>query len=232
MQFPLKSLLKLTLLKLQLHSLAIQLRETPKPVAGKCTPFVAVNFLSTNFGLQNFSTMNPALDSLLNSIFFTIPSVVVFITAYFLLKEFFFQENKKREVDIRLEKVRISLPLRIQAYERIIMFLERISPANLVMRLHQPNLSAEEFQKMLVQNIRDEYTHNLSQQLFISSTAWEMVKTAREEMIRQINIAASELKEDATSVDLSNNLLSMSMDKFATRKALEMIKDEARNNFA
>ncbi|HAJ98891.1 MAG TPA: hypothetical protein DCM62_02580 [Bacteroidales bacterium] len=176
--------------------------------------------------------MNPALDSLLNSIFFTIPSVVVFITAYFLLKEFFFQENKKREVDIRLEKVRISLPLRIQAYERIIMFLERISPANLVMRLHQPNLSAEEFQKMLVQNIRDEYTHNLSQQLFISSTAWEMVKTAREEMIRQINIAASELKEDATSVDLSNNLLSMSMDKFATRKALEMIKDEARNNFA
>jgi len=176
--------------------------------------------------------MNLALESLLNSIFYTIPSMVVFLTAYFLLKEFFFQENKKREVDIRLEKVRISLPLRIQAYERIIMFLERISPSNLVMRVHQQGMSALEFQKVLIQNIRDEYTHNLSQQLFVSSTAWEMVKTAREEMIRQINVSVSQLAEDATSVDLSNSLLGMSIEKFPTKKALDYVKEEARQNFS
>jgi hypothetical protein len=161
----------------------------------------------------------------------TIPAVVVFITAYFLLKEFFLQESKKRELDVKLEKVRITMPLRLQAYERIILLLERISPANLVMRVHQQGMSSAEFQKVLVQTIRDEYTHNLSQQLYVSSKAWDLVKTAREEMIRQINTSAAQLGEEATSIDLSNKLLEMSMEKMATRKAIDFLKEEARQNF-
>lgn len=171
------------------------------------------------------------MTELVNMIRYTVPAVVVFITAYFLLKEFFHQEGKKRELDIRLEKVRISMPIRLQAYERIILFLERISPSNLVMRVHQPGLGNAEFQKMLVQTIRDEYTHNLSQQLYVSPQAWEMVKTAREEMIRQINTAAAQLDEKSTSYDLSNKLLEMSMEKLATKRALDFLKDEARQNF-
>jgi hypothetical protein len=162
---------------------------------------------------------------------YTIPAVIVFLAAYFLLKEFFFQESKKREIDIKLEKIKLSLPIRLQAYERIILFLERISPANLVMRVHKPGLSAADFQKTLVQTIRDEYTHNLSQQLYVSPKVWEMVKSAREEMIRQINTSAAQLTEEATSTDLSNKLLEMSMEKLATKKALDFLKDEARQNF-
>jgi len=162
---------------------------------------------------------------------YTVPAMVVFFAAYFLLKEFFLQESKKREIDIKLEKVRITMPIRLQAYERIILFLERISPSNLVMRVHQLGYSSAEFQKVLVQTIRDEYSHNLSQQLYVSAKAWEMVKTAREEMIRQINTSAAQLPSEATSTDLSNKLLEMSMEKLATRKALDFLKDEARQNF-
>lgn len=162
---------------------------------------------------------------------YTIPAVVVFFTAYFLLKEFFLQESKRREIDIKLEKIRIAMPLRMQAYERIILFLERISPSNLVMRVHKQGMSSAEFQKVLVQTIRDEYTHNLSQQLYVSSKAWELLKTAREEMIRQINTSAAQLGEEATSIDLSNKLLEMSMEKMATKKALDFLKEEARQNF-
>lgn len=171
------------------------------------------------------------MNEIFEVIMYTLPAVVVFLAAYFLLKEFFFQESKKREIDIKLEKVRISMPIRLQAYERIILFLERISPSNLVMRVHQPGLSSAEFQKVLIQTIRDEYTHNLSQQLYLSPKAWELVKTAREEMIRQINTSAAQLAPEATSTDLSNKLLEMSIEKLATQNALDFIKDEARKNF-
>lgn len=171
------------------------------------------------------------MSEVVNVIRYTMPAVIVFITAYFLLKEFFYQESKKRELDVKLEKVKITLPVRLQAYERIILFLERISPTNLVMRVHQQGMSSAEFQKVLVQTIRDEYTHNLSQQLYVSSKAWDLVKTAREEMIRQINTSAAQLDEKATSIDLSNKLLEMSMEKMATKKALDFLKEEARQNY-
>ncbi|HSV87250.1 MAG TPA: hypothetical protein VLH61_01255 [Bacteroidales bacterium] len=175
--------------------------------------------------------MANAFETLVNSVFYTIPALIVFLTAYFLLKEFFVNENKRREVDFRLEKLRVTLPLRLQAYERIILLLERISPANLVMRVHQSGMSASEFQRLLVQTIRDEYNHNLSQQLFVSSGVWEMVKSAREEMIRQVNISATQLDESASSVELSNKLLEMSVDKMATRRAIDFLKEEVRRNF-
>jgi len=175
--------------------------------------------------------MGNLLESLINSVFYTIPALVVFLTAYFLLKEFFVHENKRRDVDFRLEKLRTTLPLRLQAYERIIMLLERISPANLVMRLHQQGMNASEFQKLLVQTIRDEFNHNLSQQLFVSKGAWELVKAAKEEMIRQINISATQISDNASSVELSNKLLEMSVEKMATRRAIDFLKEELKTNF-
>lgn len=159
------------------------------------------------------------------------PSLVVFLTAYFLMKEFFDQENKKRQGAIQQEKVKITLPLRLQAYERIILFLERISPQHLVTRVFKPGLSVQAFQQLLVQSIREEYAHNISQQLYVSASAWEQVKTAQEEMIRQINTAAAQLDAQEAATGLSNKLLSMSVEKMATRKAMDFLKNEARNNF-
>lgn len=168
---------------------------------------------------------------LIEALKYTIPSVVVFFTAWFLLKEFFNNEGKKRQGDVLIEKVKISLPLRLQAYERIILLLERISPQNLVMRIYRPELSVQVFQQQLVQAVRDEFSHNLSQQLYVSVAAWDLVKNAREEMVRQINTAAAQLDPQDSATELSNKLLSMSVEKMATLKALEFLKNEARKNF-
>ena len=81
---------------------------------------------------------------------------------------------------------------------------------------------------MLIKTIRDEYDHNLSQQLYVSHEAWELVKSAKEEMVRQINISAAKQDENAPAAELSKSLLEMSIDKLATRKALNYIKTEAR----
>jgi len=162
---------------------------------------------------------------------YVLPAVIVFLTAWYILKEFFKQEDKKRQLRLLEEKQKLSLPVRLQAYERIVLFLERISPGNLVMRVHKPEMKVKQFQQMLIKTIRDEYDHNLSQQLYVSYEAWELVKSAKEEMVRQINISAAKLDENSPAAELSKSLLEMSIDKLATRKALNYIKTEARKTF-
>ncbi len=162
---------------------------------------------------------------------YVLPAVIVFLTAWYILKEFFKQEDKKRQLRLLEEKQKLSLPVRLQAYERIVLFLERISPGNLVMRVHKPEMKVKQFQQMLIKAIRDEYDHNLSQQLYVSYEAWELVKSAKEEMVRQINISAAKLDENSPAAELSKSLLEMSIDKLATRKALNYIKTEARKTF-
>ncbi len=162
---------------------------------------------------------------------YTIPSIVVFVTAWFLLKEFFQQENKRRHADLMSDRMRISMPLRLQAYERLVLFLERISPNNLIMRVYRPELTAGELQKQLIKSVRDEYTHNLSQQLYISPQAWDLINRAYEETMGQINSLASSLKEGAGATDLSQKILETDLEKSATREALDFLKSEARRSF-
>ncbi len=162
---------------------------------------------------------------------YTIPSVVVFITAWFLLKEFFQQENRRRHADLMSDRMRISMPLRLQAYERLVLFLERISPNNLIMRVYRPEWTAGELQKQLIKSIRDEYTHNLSQQLYISPRAWELINQAYEETMGQINSLASSLEEGASGTELSQKLLETDLEKSATKTAMDFLKNEARKSF-
>ncbi len=162
---------------------------------------------------------------------YAIPSLVVFITAWFILKEFFQQENKRRHADLMSDRMRISLPLRLQAYERLILLLERISPNNLIMRVYRPEWSARELHKNLTRGIRDEYTHNLSQQIYVSPKAWELINQAYEETMGQINALASEMKEDATASDFSQKILETDLERSATKAAMDFLKSEARKSF-
>ena len=140
-------------------------------------------------------------------------------------------ETNRRRMEALSERVRISLPLRLQAYERIVLLLERISAGNLLPRLYQPELTAAEFQRLLVQAVRDEYNHNLSQQLYVSRQAWDLVKSAREEVIRQINTASAQVDSQASAADLSNKMLEFSVEKSATGRALDFLKAEAAKVF-
>lgn len=167
------------------------------------------------------------MESILETIQYTIPSLVVFLAVYFLLKEFFRNERVKRNQELTVERVKISLPLRLQAYERIILLLERISPQNLVMRLHSNEMDGAGLHRLIVQTVREEYNHNLSQQLYVSVQAWEMVKKAKEEVIRLINTTVAQAEEAATSTDLGNRLLEISADNLIIRKALDFLKAEA-----
>ena len=164
---------------------------------------------------------------------YTVPSLVVLAAAYYLLKMFLDKESEKNQVQMRLDVQKISLPVRMQAYERLVLLLERIEPAGLLVRTNLPGMTASQLQSALVLSIRSEFEHNLSQQLYVSTKVWEMVRNAREETIKRINTAAMKIPADATSADLASLILINDIDaeQSAVKGALDLLKMEARSNF-
>lgn len=175
---------------------------------------------------------------------YTIPSIVVFITAYFLLKLHLNaqEEINKRELKTQLDELRIQIkqedkkyltPIRLQAYERMVLFLERISPQSLVFRVQNPTQKVFQLQSALLKAIRNEYEHNLAQQLYISKESWAMLRAAKEDMVKLINTAASNLKPDELGIELSKNIFEASMgnEKLNTERAIELLKKDIHKLF-
>ncbi len=163
---------------------------------------------------------------------YILPSVVVFLTAFYILKAFFEQEQKRQETSLKMGIQEKTLPVQIQAYERLVLLLERMQAANLVLRSGSA-ANVQQMQAMLVQNIRDEFDHNLSQQLYVSFQAWEMVCVAKEDTLKLISTAASQLPENAQIADLAGAILSLSLnpEKTAVQMATDFLKKEARMKF-
>lgn len=126
----------------------------------------------------------------------------------------FWKERKKASkgtTSAEKEKPAGSLPLQLQAYERLILFSERISLPNLISRTNQPGLTARDLQIMLTQSIKQEFEHNVTQQIYVTPEAWDAVRNLKEQNIHVINQVASFLPPDASGTDLSKYLLEMLM---------------------
>jgi hypothetical protein len=164
---------------------------------------------------------------------YILPSLVVLATMIYLVKSYLKLEENKKELQVKLETLNATLPVRMQAYERLVLLLERLQPAGLLLRINQPGMNATSMHTALLQAIRDEFDHNLSQQLYVSSQAWDLVKKSREESNQLINTAASQVSPDATSAELAQQILVRDIDSLnsTTDQAIEFLKKEARVNF-
>ena len=100
-----------------------------------------------------------------------------------------------------------SKPLKLQAYERLVILCERITLSNLISRVNQPNLSAREMQYMLLENIKQEFEYNASQQIYVSQKAWEAVRNLRDQNLLIINSIAKTLGPDANAGELNRGIL-------------------------
>ena len=135
-----------------------------------------------------------------------IPALLVLYAMYLTLKNILEKDIEKKEVEFKIKNYETLLPMRLQAYERLTLLLERISPKNIMLRLNNPKLTAKEFQILLIREIREEYNHNLSQQIYISEDTWILVRKAVEDTINLINQSGLNLKEEAKSVDLTKTV--------------------------
>ena len=159
---------------------------------------------------------------------YILPSLVVFATTVYLVKKYFDGEEKKRNHQLFVNNQNMIMPLRLQAYERMILFLERISPESMIMRVNRPGFTCQQLQSELMNTIRSEFEHNLSQQIYVSAGAWEMLKIARGRTIQLINMVAEKFPKDSPSINLSKGILESIVDqeKAPAADAIAFIKKE------
>ena len=167
--------------------------------------------------------------NILQLFFFLLPALIVGLISFYFFKTYVDDEERRRRFLLRQENQKTSLPIRLQAFERMALFLERISPGKLLLRIKPSNYSREEYEKVLIQNIDQEFEHNLAQQIYFSPECWNVIKTAKNATIGIIRRTGQ--KEDIDSADkLREVILKSSMDQAApTEAALDFIKKEVRN---
>lgn len=141
------------------------------------------------------------------SIAMLLPMALVFLFVYYMLKSFFDQFNRQRKQELRVKFTEETLPIRLQAYERVILFMERMKPESLVMRLSSNNMKTIDLQRAMLENIREEYEHNLSQQIYLSHDAWKMVTAAKQSMIQLVSATADEHKPDSPYMEYATDIL-------------------------
>lgn len=164
---------------------------------------------------------------------YLVPSLVVLGVSWWLVKSFLKQERWRIAEANKQQSTASLLKIRLQAYERLTLFLERISPQQMLLRLNSPDIDAVDFQRMLLENIRHEYEHNLVQQLYISAEAWSLVDRARAWVVKLVNDSALELQEAATSNQLAVTIIEKEMltGENMADKAILVIKKEVQALF-
>lgn len=161
------------------------------------------------------------------------PAALILYLAYLLVRSFLNKQLEEIRLQITQKNQEVVIPVRLQAYERICLLLERISPNNLITRLNNSELTGIEFQHVLINEVREEFNHNLSQQVYMSAEAWSYVQSAVEDVVSIINEAGGSLGEEEKSLALAKNIIDLSMARStdSIRQALDFVKSEIQGIF-
>jgi hypothetical protein len=174
------------------------------------------------------------IESLTNVLMFAIPAGIFSWTAVTMWKKYLEYVFKKHEVGQVLRTKNASfktlLPLKMQSYERIVLFLERIAPENLIIRVHENGMTAKQLHKKLIDGIQQEYEHNLSQQVYVSIKGWEVARTAKDDTLHIVNLGINNLPEKATGLDLSQEIFQTlsKLGKSPSAPAIDALKRELK----
>ncbi len=171
--------------------------------------------------------------------------IVLVLAVVVIVKEFYssaatkkFIENEQKKTLLEIQKIqesevrKVVTPIQLQAYERLVLFLERMTPNNLVLRCFAPNMTTQLLKDVMIKNIRDEFEHNLSQQLYISSQAWVYIKNAKEDMINTINSIQAKEGEVLSPTQFAGRLFELLAGRQSQIElAQDYLKAEIQNKF-
>jgi hypothetical protein len=173
------------------------------------------------------------MDYVLDLLKIILPAGIVLYGMYLVVISFISKEREKLLVDLKTQNTQVILPIRLQAAERLCLLLERITPNNLVRRSNPGQITAAELHPMLLSEVREEFNHNLSQQVYFSEETWEAVRRAVEDVITLLNQSRQTLEADASGMDLARAIFAQSLDRKVDpiTYALRQIKSEIQLYF-
>ena len=132
------------------------------------------------------------METVLEILKYVIPSLVLFATVYFMLKQFIDGQARMKLMEFKQKKAERNLPVRLQAYERLALLCERMRVTNLFYRLNQKSMNRDSLVQAMLISVQKEFEHNLSQQIYVSDSLWKIVQLAKDETLAIINEAAAE----------------------------------------
>jgi hypothetical protein len=138
---------------------------------------------------------------------YTLAGVGIVSIAFYLVKPYLDRDDKLQLLEFRKSLSSQTIPLRLQAYERLVLFIERINPANMLLRLNATAYGAQELQGLIAEDIRAEYQHNITQQIYVSSRAWAVLKHVKDDTLNIVNNAVKTLPQNASGLELSKTIL-------------------------
>lgn len=157
---------------------------------------------------------------------YTIPAIITGVVAYYFFDAHLKNDELRRKYRLMQQSQQQALPLRLQAYERLSLFLERISPANLLIRISPLNDDKNQYENLLINMIDQEFEHNLTQQIYITNEAWTIIRTAKNatiQIIRKTNMSERVTNADKLREAILNDLLE---NQPPSSVALNYIKNE------
>ena len=165
-------------------------------------------------------------DKLLESIAYILPAAVTGFVAYYMLNGFLRQQNSEKKLELIAQKKKESLPIKLQAYERMLLFCERINPVKMLVRVQPISDNTNDYLQLVISSIEQEFEHNLVQQIYISDDAWTAILATKRAVINKLkqvaetSSSANNLRENVL-IDYSKNLP-------PTDTAIRFIKNEVK----
>ena len=132
------------------------------------------------------------METALEILKYILPALIVFATVYFMMKRYLDMQYSSEVLRFKQEQAKNTLPIKLQAYERMAMFCERISLDNLSYRLSSQNIDAQSMSNAMLIAIQQEFEHNMSQQVYISEKLWQIITMAKDQMQNIITTAAAD----------------------------------------
>ncbi|GAB4428831.1 MAG: hypothetical protein OHK0039_47400 [Bacteroidia bacterium] len=161
------------------------------------------------------------------------PAAVLFFVVKYMNDSHRARTQEEHSRLLRSEVLRQHLPLKLAAYERAILYLERISPELLVPRVGTAGKQTRDFYQEMVQDIRSEYEHNLAQQLYIHPVGWQALVHAKESMLKLANDTLQELGYEAEAIVFARRLFEKcsAAEELPTHKAIFVLKTDIQRLF-
>ena len=171
------------------------------------------------------------MEKIIELLAYTIPAIVTGAIAYYFFMNHTSFEQQRIKLGLLKENQQQVLPIRLQAYERMTLFLERINPAKLLLRITSVNNDKEAYALSIINTIEQEFEHNLAQQIYISEKCWSIIIASKNATIQLIK-KTEQLEEVKTAQDLREAVLRKMLENASpSSTALAFIKDEVRNLF-
>lgn len=161
---------------------------------------------------------------------YMLPALLVLLATWLVMWKLLREEHLKRDHELKRNTQKEITPIRLRGYERLALLLERTTPEAMLRDLDVQTLNAQQISTLLVQRVRQEYDHNLSQQIYVSDAAWDAIIEAREQMVMFLSTTARQFPADADGLQVAQLMLTAYAQNGETpnQKALQILKDEVR----